>query len=212
MVSKDGADKESLGADLRRLGVRPGDTVLAHTSLSSLGWVCGGAVAVVQALLDVLGENGTLVVPAQTANNRDPSLWSDPAVDEADWPAIRANLPAFDPAITPSHRMGVIAEQVRTWPGARRSDHPQTSFAAVGARAEELMADHRLTSPLGEHSPLARLEEADARILLLGVGMAVCTSFHLAEYRLPDPPRRMNYCAVQKRAPAASGLNTPESS
>jgi aminoglycoside 3-N-acetyltransferase len=150
----------------------------------------------VQALLDVLGPTGTLVVPAQTANNRDPSTWTDPVIEGDQWDLFRANFPGFDPAVTPSYRMGVIAEQVRTWPGAVRSAHPQTSFAAVGPRAAALMADHRLESPLGEHSPLARLEEADAKILLLGVGMEVSTIFHLAEYRLKDPPRRTNGCAV----------------
>lgn len=56
----------TLAAGLRELGVRTGDTLLAHSSLSALGWVCGGPVAVVRALLDVLGPDGTLVVPTQT--------------------------------------------------------------------------------------------------------------------------------------------------
>jgi len=167
-----------------------------HASLKAVGYVVGGATAVVQALLDALGPDGTLVVPAQTAGNRDPSTWGDVELPAECWPVIRDNLPGFDPALTPSSGMGRIAEQVRTWPGAQRSDHPQTSFVAVGPRARFLMADHRLTSPLGEHSPLARLEEVGARVLLLGVGFESSTCFHLAEYRIPDPPRRMNACAV----------------
>jgi len=187
----------SLATDLRRLGVVAGETLLVHSSLSSLGWVCGGSVAVVLALLDVVGPEGTLVVPAQTAaENRDPSRYRDPAVPDAWWPAIRENLPGYDPAVTPSRGVGAVAEQVRTWPGALRSGHPQTSFAAVGAAADWLLAEHRLDSPLGEGSPLARLEEAGAQVLLLGVGFDKCTAFHLAEYRLPDPPRRSNGCAV----------------
>jgi aminoglycoside 3-N-acetyltransferase len=188
--------RASLGEDLRDLGVLPGNTLLVHASLKSLGYVVGGATAVVQAVLDVLGPDGTLVVPAQTATNRDPSTWDDPAFPEELWAVIRDNLPGFDPDLTPSHAMGRIAEQVRTWPGARRSDHPQTSFAAVGPRARFLMADHRLTSPLGEHSPLARLEELDARVLLLGVGWESSTVFHLGEYRIPGALTRMNGCAV----------------
>jgi aminoglycoside 3-N-acetyltransferase len=77
-----------------------------------------------------------------------------------------------------------------------RSDHPQTSFAAVGARAAELMRDHRLESHHGDQSPLGRLEAADARVLLLGVDFAVTTAFHLAEYRLPDTPTRTYTCLV----------------
>ncbi len=53
--------RESLGADLRALGVTPGMTLIVHSSLSSLGWVCGGPVAVVQALMDVVTPEGTLV-------------------------------------------------------------------------------------------------------------------------------------------------------
>lgn len=177
----------TLAASLTTLGVRSGEAVLMHSSLRSLGWVCGGAVAVVQALLDVLGPAGTLVVPTQTMDNSDPSLWSRPPVPPSWWTTIRETMPAFDPDVTPSRGMGAIAEMVRTWPGAVRSDHPQTSFAAVGRDAPALMATHRLDSHLGEWSPLAALERAGARVLLLGVGFESCTGFHLAEYRVPAP-------------------------
>lgn len=188
--------RESISADLRALGVRPGGVLLVHSSLSSLGWVSGGALAVVQALLDVLGPAGTLVVPSQTADNRDPSTWV-PRPPEAWWPAIRETLPGFDPERSPSVRVGVISEQVRTWPGAARSAHPQTSFAAVGAHAAELMSGHATDCHLGEASPLAALEAVNAATLLLGVGFAQATAFHLAEYRQPEPPRRIYACAVR---------------
>jgi aminoglycoside 3-N-acetyltransferase len=179
--------RASLAADLTALGLRAGDTVLVHSSLRAVGWVPGGRVAVVQALLDVLGPAGTLAVPTQTMENSDPKHWSRPPVPESWWPSIREHMPAFDPAVWPSRGIGALAEAVRTWPGAVRSNHPQASFAAVGARAAELMATHVLDSHLGEGSPLAALERAGARVLLLGVGFDVCTSFHLAEYRVPSP-------------------------
>lgn len=97
-------------------------------------------------------------------------------------------MPAFDPALTPATGLGVIAETVRTWPGSVRSGHPHTSFAAVGARAAELMAGHEPECQLGERSPLVALELLDAKVLLLGAGFGSCTTFHLAEYRLPNPP------------------------
>ncbi|BCY13146.1 aminoglycoside N(3)-acetyltransferase [Actinoplanes sp. L3-i22] len=188
--------RASLAADFRALGVPRGGILLIHTSLSSLGWVSGGALAVVQALLDVLGPDGTLVVPSQTANNRDPSTWSSPPPREW-WPSIRATLPGFDPDRTPSVGVGVITEQVRTWPGAVRSTHPQTSYAALGPRAKELMHDHHTDCHHGEESPLAKLAAAGASTLLLGVGFAKTTAFHLAEYRLPAPARRIYACAVR---------------
>jgi len=188
--------RASLTRDLAGLGVASGDTLVVHSSLKSLGWVCGAEQTAVHALLDAVGRTGTVVVPTQTMDNTDPSGWRNPPVPEDWWPTIRAQTPAFDPRITPSARMGRIAEAVRTWPGAVRSPHPQTSFAAVGARAGELMDHHPLDCRLGEDSPLARLERADARILLLGTGFDTCTALHLAEYRVPRPTTEESSCAV----------------
>ncbi|MEU9355876.1 AAC(3) family N-acetyltransferase [Streptomyces griseoloalbus] len=179
--------RDTLTAQLRDLGVRPGESLLVHSSLSSLGWVNGGPVTVVRALLDALGPDGTLVVPTQSGDLSDPALWQAPPVPEEWWETIRATMPAYDPLTTPSRGVGVIPEAVRSWPGALRSAHPQTSFAAVGARAAEIVTGHATDCRLGEHSPLAKLERLGARVLLLGAGYDSCTGFHLAEYRIPSP-------------------------
>jgi aminoglycoside 3-N-acetyltransferase len=189
--------RDGLAADLGRLGVRPGSVLLVHSSLSGLGWVCGGAQAVVEALLDALGPDGTLVVPTHTNGNSEPSVWQRPPVPEDWWPVIRATMPAYDPAVTPPVRqLGVVVQVARSWPGARRSAHPQDSFAAVGPAAETVTAGHALDSGFGERSPLARVHDLDGDVLLLGVGHGSNTSLHLAEHRVPNAPREPYGAAV----------------
>lgn len=188
----------SLAAQLRALGVNPGEVVLLHSSMRSLGYVVGGPPAVVWALLAALGPAGTLVVPTHTGDNSDPSGWSNPPVPESWWPVIRAESPGFDPASTPSQWMGAIAENVRTWPGARRSNHPWLSFAAVGARAADVTGTHVLDDALGERSPLGAVYRLDGKVLLLGVGHDANTSLHLGEWRQKSPPRGPRGASVRR--------------
>jgi aminoglycoside 3-N-acetyltransferase len=195
-VSETPRTRSSLATDLRTLGVRERSVLVVHSSMRSIGWVCGGTVALVLALLDVLGPAGTLVVPTHTPENSDPREWSKPPVPESWWHTIRTEMPGFDPAVTPSRWMGALPETVRTWPGAHRSSHPQTSFAALGAAAEQVVGPHRLDDMLGESSPVGKVYELDGDVLLLGVDHSSNTSLHLAEYRQPRPPRKGNGAAV----------------
>ena len=114
----------SLTRDLHALGVEPGMTLLVHSSLSSLGWVCGGAQAAIEALTAALGPDGTLAMPAFSTGLTDPSEWEKPPVPESWWQPIRDSMPAFDKRVTPTRAMGAIAELFRTLPDVLRSDHP----------------------------------------------------------------------------------------
>ena len=175
--------RRRLASDLRELGLGDGELVLLHASLSSLGWVCGGEHALLLALLDVVGPDGTLIVATQTSYNSDPAEWEAPPVPASWWETICDEMPAFDPARSPSRGMGRVAELLRSWPGAHRSAHPSVSFSGIGPMAEELLREHPLDNPLGEASPLGALYAADADVLLLGCGYESCTAFHLAEHR-----------------------------
>ena len=182
---------DRLVGDLTRLGVKPGMTLLVHSSLRSMGWVVGGPVAVVNALLGSLGPGGTLVMPTHSGDLTDPSGWSNPPVDSSWWPIIRQAMPAFDRELTPTRGMGAIPECFRGATGVLRSDHPHVSFAALGPEAEFVTSGHVLDSSFGESSPLARIYELQGMVLLLGVGHESNTSLHLAEMRANYPTKRV---------------------
>lgn len=178
-----------LQRDFEGLGLRPGMCLMVHCSMSQIGWIPGGAQLLVEAMIDFLGPEGTLMVPTHSGHLTDPATWEAPPIPK-EWHAeTRSSFPAFDPQKTITRGMGQVAEMVRTWPGARRSNHPHTSFCAIGSLAEQLMADHALSSPMGTESPLQKLYDADGTTLLLGVGYGNNTCFHLAEESLDNPPR-----------------------
>lgn len=189
-----------LAGQLSSLGVERGGVLMVHASMRAVGQAAGGASTVAAALRDAVGPGGTLVVPAFTPENSDTSpqyLARVRGLDDRAREAVRAAMPAFDPATTAAPSMGRLAETVRRVPGTLRSSHPQTSFAAVGPLAGHVVAGHHRDCHLGDDSPLARLHELRAQVLLLGTGFGSCTAFHLAEYRVPSPPRRTYRCVVR---------------
>ncbi|MCI2237786.1 AAC(3) family N-acetyltransferase [Paenibacillus sp. TRM 82003] len=179
------ATVQSLTHQLGALGVEAGATLIVHTSLSALGWVVGGVQDVVAALHAAVGPAGTVVMPVQSWQLCDPALLQQ--TDAQWWPLVREHLPVYDPASTPSKTMGTVAEHFRTLPGTLRSAHPHRSFAAAGRLAAQVVAQHDLSEPMGEGSPLAVLYDVGARVLLLGVSAAKCTALHLAEHRCEYP-------------------------
>ncbi|MFB6070788.1 MAG: aminoglycoside N(3)-acetyltransferase [Halanaeroarchaeum sp.] len=173
----------SIVEDLRDVGVRPGSTLIVHSSLSAIGWVAGGAQAVVEALQRAVTAGGTVVVPTHSSQYTNPEHWENPPVPDEWIQRIRESMPAYRPEATPTRGVGAVPETFRSFPDVVRSRHPESSFAAWGAEADAVIADHVLDYGLGEGSPLAKIYERDGEVLLLGVGHGVNTSIHLAEYR-----------------------------
>ena len=147
--------KEDILAAFRELGIRQGMTVMTHTSLSSLGYVCGGAQTVIEALLETVTREGTIVMPTQSWKNLDPDVGVHSEISEADWQRLRDHWPAYDKRLTPTQTMGTVAEMFRQWPGTLRSDHPARSVAAVGydKNTSLHLADARANYP-GKHNSL----------------------------------------------------------
>ena len=168
---------------LKEIGLEGGDNVIVHTSLKSMGYVCGGAQTVIEALIEVVGENGTIMMPTQSWKNLDPETGVHGEADEKDWPLIRENWPAYDSKLTPTNTMGAVAEMFRRWPGSIRSEHPARSVCAWGKNAVYLTQNHDLSDIFGESSPLAKLYALNGKVLLLGTGYNKNTSIHLADVR-----------------------------
>jgi aminoglycoside 3-N-acetyltransferase len=147
-----------LTAQIRELGGTPGRVLLVHTSFSRVGPVENGPLGLIRALQAALGPNGTLVMPSMS--------------DDDDHP--------FDPRRTPCLGMGVVADMFWRMPGVLRSDSPH-AFAAIGAEAGRITANHPLDVPHGLNSPVGRVYDLDGQIVLLGVGHDANTTIHLAE-------------------------------
>ena len=154
---------------LHILGVREGGVLLVHSSLSALGHVDGGPETVIQGLLDALGSEGTLLMPALSYET-----------------VIRGSS-IFDVRYTPSN-VGAIPEYFRTRPGTRRSVHPTHSVCAVGPMVGALLDDHPLDdTPCGPRSPFHKLRDVGGQLLMLGCGLRPNTSMHAIEQMVAPP-------------------------
>jgi aminoglycoside 3-N-acetyltransferase len=151
--------REDLVSGLQSLGVPPGALLQVHSSLSRLGYVEGGAETVVDALLEVVGPSGTVMVPT----------FNHGAAEVYDW------------RTTPSVS-GAVTEALRRRPEARRSIHPTHPYAAIGPLAEALMAGHLEVDTFDRRSPLGKLADLGGFVLLLGIGMEANTAAHVGEW------------------------------
>jgi len=166
--------KGQIKADLRKIGLHKGSVVLVHSSLSSIGYVRGGADAVIEALLETVGEKGTVVVPTFPFQG----LMAD----------YVENSPVFDVKKTPS-KMGIITERFRQRPKSIRSCHPTHSVAAIGAHASFLIEGHENSLyPFDKASPFWKLMRIKGYVFLLGVDYESMTVLRTFECIVPDFP------------------------
>lgn len=175
--------RSSLANDFRKLGLYEGMTVIVHSSMRSLGWVCGGPAAIIHALQDVITSKGTIIMPAHSGDISDSREWSNPAIPEEWIPEVMKELPPFDPDVTPTFGMGTIPEAFRTYPNVRRSYHPALSFSVWGKNRGEIASNHSLDNGLGDKSPLAYIYRNKGYVLMLGTDYGTNTSMHYGEHK-----------------------------
>lgn len=161
---------------------------MVHAAMSRAGRLLNGPDALIGALLDASSPGGTVLAYTDWDARYDELLDADGRVPD-EW---RPHVPPFDPAASRAIRdNGVLAEFIRTWPGARRSGSPGASMAAIGARAEWLTADHPLDYGYGEGSPLAKLVAAGGKVLMVGAPLDTMTLLHHAEHLARIPGKRI---------------------
>ncbi len=171
MSAKSRVSRSDILSGLREVGLSEDDLVLVHSSLSAFGYVEGGADTVIDALLEAVGESGTVVVPTFT--------WGDFHDAEGVTLDLR-NTSCRD-------EVGIIPETFRLRDEARRSTHICHSVAAIGPRTRDVMG-HGVSS-FGAGSTFHALYDHDAWCLLLGVEFTSCTELHAVEEYMDVPYR-----------------------
>ncbi len=162
--------KQSLMADLSRMGIHPSDTLLVHSSMKSIGEVEGGADSVLDALSEYLSD-GLLILPAHT------------------WSTVDSANPVFDVKES-KVCVGLLPELFRKRPGVIRTLHPTHSLSCLGREAESFASgQERFDTPCAPQSCYGQLEMRDAEILLVGVDFSKNTTVHCIEEVAKVPGR-----------------------
>ncbi len=190
--------KNRLVQDLRSLGVCSGDILSVHCSMREIGWVIGDQLTVIEALMEAVTHEGTLVMQAHSTGNSDPRNWNYPPVPEKWWATIRREMPPFRPEVTPLRNLGRVPELFWVWPSVHRSNHPHVSCTAWGRHAEAIVEQHELADSYGDNTPWGVLNKLGAKILLIGIGHKSNTALHYAESKVStsETPRQTNGAAV----------------
>ncbi len=165
--------RAALAEHVAGLGLGHGDAVLVHAGLRSVGPILGGPDALIAAIGDVIGPQGSILG------------YCDWNYDDRDLPdeALRPHVPPFDPERSRATRdNGAFPELLRTTPGARRSGNPGASCAALGGNAVWFTADHALDYGYGPHSPFGKLVAAGGKTMMIGAPLDTMTLLHHAEH------------------------------
>lgn len=189
--------KSDLIYGLRQLGLEKDMVVEVHSSLSSFGYVVGGAQTVVDALIECTGYDGTIAMAMMNQNNSDPVTWRSPLVPHQLQAEVRNSIPVFDRKCYDTTDMGIVADNFRRRQGTILSFGPSLAYAAWGKYARLICGRQPLHFPLGEESPTSHLYDLDASCIMFGTDLSVATCCLLAYYRANRHPIITKGCAVE---------------
>jgi len=174
----DEINKDLLISDFKKFGIEPGISLFVHSSLSQIGNIKGGANTVVDSLIKVVGQDGTIMMPGFTISN---------SMEES-LEILQKNDITFNYK-TEKPLTGAIPRSFFKVKNVLRSIHPTHSVLAWGKNAEYITSDHEnCDTTFGKGTPLYKLIETDSYIMGLGSGIGYVTFYHVIEDVIKDFP------------------------
>lgn len=179
--------KKQLITQLVQLGIKNADTLIIHVSLKRIGWLVGGPEILIQAIQEIIGQNGNLIMYVG---------WEDGPYTMRGWSEekkeiYRKNTPGFNPKTSRATiEFSLLAEVFRTLPDVKRSLHPDGSFSAWGKDSDWIVSDHSFHYGYGEKSPLKKFLDLDGKIVLIGAPLGTATFLHYVESVASLPNKR----------------------
>lgn len=189
--------KQDIVKQLKELGVNQGMIIEIHVKLESMGLIVGGAQTFVDALIECVGYNGTILLPLFFQDSSEPSYWTNPSLEPRSINEVRSNLPISNKKESETYIYQEIASNLRKRDGIVISAHPVIPYIAWGKYAKLLCNHHSLNFPLSTESPAARLIELKGSILLIGENYDNASALHLAEYYSETRPIIIKGAMVQ---------------
>jgi aminoglycoside 3-N-acetyltransferase len=181
--------RQQLTDNFRRLGITPGDTVMVHASVRSVGRIAGGPDQIHLALKDALTEAGTLMMYASCPEHVD-EVGRGNLMDVEERELLEI-LPPFDPLTARSARdNGALVELLRTYPGSKVNAHV-ARFVVWGKHADHLISRQPWNYAFGRGSALERFVSLDGHILLIGCDHDTVTFLHYAEHIADIPDKHV---------------------
>lgn len=193
----DFANIKSLEKNLEKIGISSGDNIFVHAAFSKLGPVLGGPDTLISAILNVIGNEGTLIGYSSWDGTYEDFLDNDGKIP-LDFKDL---IPAFNVSKSRAVRMnGIFPEFLRTTKNAFRSENPGASICAIGKNAEFVCANHKLDYGYGDNSPFSKFLELKGKVLMIGAPWDTMTILHHSEHlaKIPNKNIRKYEVPIEK--------------